>query len=73
MNREREVEDLKAKIAEVLAVMPTHPTAQHMTTNSYPSPLDPNARIYTPQRQHQIPVSASHSAILEALSADGHD
>ncbi|CAG0916834.1 unnamed protein product [Notodromas monacha] len=75
--QEKEINDLKSKIAEVLAVMPSHqmPSPQQHMIGMVSPQLDPNARIYSPpgsslQHSIQIPVSAAHSAIFEAL--DGH-
>jgi hypothetical protein len=86
---EREIDDLKMKIAEVLAVMPSPSMSSHSSQQqqqmgnqgSFGSPLDPNARIYTPNdipvsgahynssslSDISVSVSAAHSAILEAL------
>lgn len=65
--QEREIEELKSKIAQVLAVMPTDPLASptpvtnmsriRLAESPPGSTLDPNATAYTPKNSLVVVAS----------------
>jgi hypothetical protein len=50
--QERETEELKKKLAQVLAVMPAECLQKGGVPKLPLSPLDPNASVYTPKQGH---------------------